>query len=82
MQVNYISFTIDWMCLHFQVYRPYQATERDMCRFHSDDYIQFLSSVSPQNVQEFTKFLSVYNVGEDWYAFSHLSNCSCEQALK
>lgn len=55
-----------------KVYRPYQATERDMCRFHSDDYIQFLSSVSPQNVQEFTKFLSVYNVGEDCPVFDGL----------
>ncbi|GFS01591.1 histone deacetylase [Elysia marginata] len=55
-----------------KVYRPYQATERDMCRFHSDDYIQFLSSVSPQNVQEFTKSLSVYNVGEDCPVFDGL----------
>ncbi|RUS71853.1 hypothetical protein EGW08_020387 [Elysia chlorotica] len=55
-----------------KVYRPYQATERDMCRFHSDDYIQFLSSVSPQNVQEYTKFLSVYNVGEDCPVFDGL----------
>ncbi|GFN95149.1 histone deacetylase [Plakobranchus ocellatus] len=55
-----------------KVYRPYQATARDMCRFHSDDYIQFLSSVSPQNVQEFTKFLSVYNVGEDCPVFDGL----------
>ncbi|XP_059162843.1 histone deacetylase 3-like [Physella acuta] len=52
-----------------KLYRPYQATERDMCRFHSDDYIQFLSSVTPQNVQSFTKFLSVYNVGEDCPVF-------------
>ncbi|BFY99924.1 hypothetical protein BsWGS_02964 [Bradybaena similaris] len=52
-----------------KLYRPYQATERDMCRFHSDDYIQFLSSVTPQNVQNFTKYLSLYNVGEDCPVF-------------
>ncbi|KAH9499938.1 Histone deacetylase 3 [Bulinus truncatus] len=55
-----------------KLYRPYQATERDMCRFHSDDYIQFLSSVSPQNVQNFTKYLSLYNVGEDCPVFDGL----------
>lgn len=52
-----------------KLYRPYQATERDMCRFHSDDYINFLSSVTPQNVQNHTKYLSVYNVGEDCPVF-------------
>ncbi|KAI8786539.1 histone deacetylase 3-like [Biomphalaria glabrata] len=52
-----------------KLYRPYQATERDMCRFHSDDYIQFLSSVTPQNVQNYTKYLSLYNVGEDCPVF-------------
>jgi len=52
-----------------KLYRPYHATERDMCRFHSDDYIQFLRSVTPQNVQNFTKYLSVFNVGEDCPVF-------------
>ena len=25
-----------------QVYRPYRATAHDMCRFHAEDYIDFL----------------------------------------
>lgn len=50
-----------------QVYRPYRASVHDMCRFHSEDYIDFLMRVSPQNVQNFTKQLSMFNVGDDWY---------------
>ncbi|WAR22758.1 HDAC3-like protein, partial [Mya arenaria] len=44
---------------HCLVYRPYQASVHDMCRFHSEDYIDFLKRVSPQNVQNFTRQLSI-----------------------
>jgi histone deacetylase 3 len=52
--------------LLFQIYRPYRASAHDMCRFHSDEYIDFLQRVTPQNVQQFTKQLSMFNVGDDW----------------
>lgn len=52
-----------------QVYRPYKASLHDMCRFHSDEYIDFLMRVSPQNVQNFTKQLSQFNVGDDCPVF-------------
>lgn len=52
-----------------QVYRPYRASVHDMCRFHSEDYIDFLMRVSPQNVQNFTKQLSMFNVGDDCPVF-------------
>ncbi|MCP6606484.1 hypothetical protein NL500_30270, partial [Klebsiella pneumoniae] len=29
------------------VFKPYQASQHDMCRFHSEDYIDFLQRVSP-----------------------------------
>jgi len=38
-----------------------------MCRFHTEDYINFLQGVTPQSVHEYTKNLSVFNVGDDWY---------------
>lgn len=34
-----------------QIYRPYRANAHDMCRFHSEDYIEFLQNVTPQNIQ-------------------------------
>ena len=38
-----------------------------MCRFHSEDYIDFLQKVSPNNMQGFTKSLNTFNVGDDWW---------------
>ncbi|XP_030844545.1 histone deacetylase 3 [Strongylocentrotus purpuratus] len=55
-----------------QIYRPYRATAHDMCRFHSDDYIDFLQRVTPQNIQNFTKSLSHFNVGDDCPVFPGL----------
>ena len=43
-----------------------------MCRFHSDDYIDFLQRVTPQNIQNFTKSLSHFNVGDDCPVFPGL----------
>ena len=44
----------------------------DMCRFHSEDYIDFLHRVTPQNIQTFTKHLSHFNVGDDCPVFPGL----------
>ncbi|XP_033636337.1 histone deacetylase 3-like [Asterias rubens] len=55
-----------------QVYRPYKANMHDMCRFHSEDYIDFLHRVTPQNIQTFTKHLSHFNVGDDCPVFPGL----------
>merc|ERR1719510_1669086 len=46
-----------------QVYRPYIANGPDMNRFHSEEYIEFLARVSPNNIQSFSKSLTHYNVG-------------------
>ncbi|KTF73408.1 hypothetical protein cypCar_00049371, partial [Cyprinus carpio] len=48
------------------VFKPYKASQHDMCRFHSEDYIDFLQKVSPNNMQGFTKSLNAFNVGDDW----------------
>lgn len=50
-----------------QVFKPYKASQHDMCRFHSEDYIDFLQKVSPNNMQGFTKSLNTFNVGDDWW---------------
>merc|ERR1719323_73982 len=46
-----------------QVFRPYIASGPDMTRFHSEEYIEFLARVSPNNIQSFSKSLTHYNVG-------------------
>lgn len=55
-----------------QVFRPYRASSHDMCRFHSEEYIDFLERVTPQNIQMFTKSLSHFNVGDDCPVFEGL----------
>ena len=57
---------------HMQVYRPYVATAHDMARFHSEEYIEFLQRVTPQNIQGFTKSLTHFNVGDDCPVFEGL----------
>jgi len=57
--------SVRWLVL-LQLYRPFRATTQDMCRFHTEDYINFLKGVTPQSVHEYTKNLSVFNVGDDW----------------
>jgi len=73
--VEYIVMLISlpslyWSLVHLpllQLYRPFRATAQDMCRFHTEDYINFLQGVTPQSVHEYTKNLSVFNVGDDWW---------------
>nr|QVX32609.1 HDAC3 [Platynereis dumerilii] len=71
------------------VYKPYRATMHDMCRFHSYEYIDFLQRISPHNVQNFTKSLGMFNVGDDCPVFdglydfcSRYTGASLEGAMK
>ena len=56
------------------VYRPYRASFHDMCRFHSEEYVQFLSRVTPSmnGIPSFAKFLQQFNVGDDCPVFEGL----------
>lgn len=49
-----------------------RASAHDMTRFHSEDYIEFLQRVTPQNIQGFTKYLQHFNVGDDCPVFDGL----------
>lgn len=42
-----------------------------MTRFHSEDYVDFLSRVTP-NSTEFQRFYSIYNLGDDCPVFAGL----------
>ncbi|XP_037793240.1 histone deacetylase 3-like [Penaeus monodon] len=55
-----------------QIYRPYRANFHDMTRFHSEEYIDFLMRVSPQNAQNFTKNLGQFNMADDCPVFDGL----------
>jgi len=52
-----------------QIYRPRHASEAEMTKFHSDDYIDFLRLVTPDNMTEYSKQTIRFNVGEDCPVF-------------
>ncbi|KAK8938971.1 Histone deacetylase 19 [Platanthera zijinensis] len=59
---------------HMQVYKPNPARERDLCRFHADDYVSFLRTITPETQQDQTRALKRFNVGEDCPVFDGLYN--------
>ncbi|CAI9766464.1 unnamed protein product [Fraxinus pennsylvanica] len=54
------------------VLRPNPARERDICRFHADDYVKFLKTVTPETQQDYMMQLRRFNVGDDCPVFHGL----------
>lgn len=59
---------------HMQVHKPYPARDRDLCRFHADDYVSFLRNITPETQQDQLRQLKRFNVGEDCPVFDGLYN--------
>ncbi|ESQ53048.1 hypothetical protein EUTSA_v10025146mg [Eutrema salsugineum] len=57
---------------HMQVLKPFPARDRDLCRFHADDYVSFLRSITPETQQDQIRQLKRFNVGEDCPVFDGL----------
>ncbi|KAK9007863.1 hypothetical protein V6N11_074778 [Hibiscus sabdariffa] len=57
---------------HMQVHKPFPARDRDLCRFHADDYVNFLRTVTPETQQDQLRQLKRFNVGEDCPVFDGL----------
>ncbi|CUS24979.1 LAQU0S23e00320g1_1 [Lachancea quebecensis] len=55
-----------------EIYRAKPATKQEMCQFHSDEYIDFLSRVTPDNLEMFQKESVKFNVGDDCPVFDGL----------
>ena len=51
------------------VYRPTKAKVSDMTKFHTDEYVKFLETVTPENADQYAKHLMRFNVGEDCPVF-------------
>jgi histone deacetylase 1/2 len=52
--------------------RAKPASKYEMTQFHTDEYIEFLHKVTPDNMDNFTKEQSKYNVGDDCPVFDGL----------
>ena len=55
-----------------EIYRAKPATKQEMCQFHTDEYIDFLSRVTPDNLDLFAKEQVKFNVGDDCPVFDGL----------
>ncbi|GLB36416.1 putative histone deacetylase [Lyophyllum shimeji] len=55
-----------------EIFRAKPATKREMTQFHSDEYIDFLSRITPSNMNSFLKEQHKYNVGDDCPVFDGL----------
>ncbi|KAF1816507.1 hypothetical protein P152DRAFT_126556 [Eremomyces bilateralis CBS 781.70] len=55
-----------------EIYRAKPATKYEMTQFHADEYINFLSTVTPDNMDNYSKEQSKYNVGDDCPVFDGL----------
>eukprot|EP01126_Amoeba_proteus_P012749 TRINITY_DN1526_c0_g1_i22.p1 TRINITY_DN1526_c0_g1~~TRINITY_DN1526_c0_g1_i22.p1 ORF type:complete len:409 (+),score=74.80 TRINITY_DN1526_c0_g1_i22:83-1309(+) len=51
------------------VYRPPKTPAQEMTKFHTDDYVKFLETVTPDNMESYAKQLLRFNVGEDCPVF-------------
>ncbi|XP_011099712.1 histone deacetylase 19 isoform X3 [Sesamum indicum] len=57
---------------HMHVLKPNPARDKDLCRFHADDYVSFLRRVTPETQQDQLRQLKRFNVGEDCPVFDGL----------
>lgn len=55
-----------------EIYRAKPATRHEMTQFHTDEYIDFLQKVTPDNMDAFSKEQGKYNVGDDCPVFDGL----------
>ncbi|ERM94967.1 histone deacetylase 19 [Amborella trichopoda] len=55
-----------------QVLKPFPSRDRDLCKFHADDYVAFLRGITPETQQDHMKALKRFNVGEDCPVFDGL----------
>ncbi|KAF2859439.1 hypothetical protein K470DRAFT_271610 [Piedraia hortae CBS 480.64] len=55
-----------------EIYRAKPATRFEMSQFHTDDYVDFLSRVTPDNMENYVREQGKYNVGDDCPVFDGL----------
>ncbi|KAI0126828.1 histone deacetylase RpdA/Rpd3 [Xylariales sp. AK1849] len=55
-----------------EIYRAKPANRLEMTQFHTDEYIDFLQKVSPENMDNFQREQTKFNVGDDCPVFDGL----------
>jgi histone deacetylase 1/2 len=57
---------------HLQVYRPRASTDEEFMQFHSEDYISFLTKITPDKQHQYVSEMQKFNLGEDCPIFDHM----------
>ena len=55
-----------------EAYKPPLVDSVEMTKFHSDDYINFLKIITPDNMSDYVRNLQRFNIGEDCPVFDGL----------
>ncbi|KAI9732687.1 MAG: histone deacetylase [Claussenomyces sp. TS43310] len=55
-----------------EIYRAKPANKLEMTQFHTDEYVDFLQKVTPDNMDAYAKEQGKYNVGDDCPVFDGL----------
>ncbi|KAL8851447.1 MAG: hypothetical protein Q9221_003626 [Calogaya cf. arnoldii] len=55
-----------------EIYRAKPASNHEMTQFHTDEYVDFLKKVTPDNMENHTKEQGRFNVGDDCPVFDGL----------
>eukprot|EP00898_Chlorokybus_atmophyticus_P006007 jgi/Chlat1/6407/Chrsp45S06024 len=55
-----------------EIFRPHLATEEDMSKFHTDEYVEFLKTIVPEAQHDQARNMKRFNVGEDSPVFDGL----------
>ncbi|QRV86191.1 histone deacetylase family protein [Ceratobasidium sp. AG-Ba] len=55
-----------------EIFRAKPANKREMSQFHTDEYVEFLSKITPSNMNNFVREQLKYNVGDDCPVFDGL----------
>ncbi len=57
---------------HLQIFRPRTSTNEEFTQFHSEDYISFLSKITPDKQHQYVAEMQRFNLGEDCPIFDHM----------
>jgi histone deacetylase 1/2 len=47
-----------------EVYKPKPSSSQQIQQFHSEDYVDFLQKINPDNLKQYTAQMQKFNLGE------------------
>lgn len=59
----------------FPLQKPRRAYPVELAQFHTADYVEFLSRITPDNAKKYAQQLNMYNISDDCPIFDGLFKC-------